>query len=193
MPDARRLDRRTLALTALIVFQTICAAFFMLDTLDDLAIGGLAAALQWHLGPELLATVGLVAGIVVEALLLRRMLARSLRAERAVGIAQGALQELIEGYFRDWSLTPAEEDVAAFTLKGYSIAEIARFRGSAEGTVKTHLNAIYRKAGVAGRGQLVSLLIEDLMRAPLVSVPGAAGQGEAGTDAGLWREGRKSV
>ena len=82
-------------------------------------------------------------------------------------MAQGALSDLMEEYFVTWGLTPSEADVATFTIKGYSIAEIAELRGSAEATVKTHLNAIYRKAGVAGRGQLVSLLIEDLMRAPL--------------------------
>lgn len=75
---------------------------------------------------------------------------------------------MIEGYYRDWGLTASEQDVAGFTIKGYSIAEIATLRGSAPGTVKTHLNAIYRKAGVAGRGQLVSLLVEDLRRAPLL-------------------------
>jgi DNA-binding CsgD family transcriptional regulator len=58
--------------------------------------------------------------------------------------------------------------VAAFTIKGFTIAEIAALRGSAEGTVKTHLNAIYRKAGVQGRGQLVSLLIEELLGGPLL-------------------------
>ena len=57
-------------------------------------------------------------------------------------------------------------------MKGCSIADIAQMRGSAEGTVKTHLNAIYRKAGVQGRGQLVSVLIEDLMNAPLVEKKG---------------------
>ena len=88
-------------------------------------------------------------------------------------MAAGALAELMEDYFRQWALTPSEADVAAFTIKGYSIAEIATLRGSAEGTVKTHLNAIYRKAGVQGRGQLVSLLIEDLLNGPLV--PGAGG------------------
>jgi hypothetical protein len=32
------------------------------------------------------------------------------------------------------------------------------------------VNAIHRKAGVSGRGQLVSLLLEDLMRSPLVGM-----------------------
>ena len=34
--------------------------------------------------------------------------------------------------------------------------------------IKTHLNAIYRKSGVAGRSQLVSVLVEDLFQAPLL-------------------------
>ncbi len=93
--------------------------------------------------------------------------------EKSLGVAAGALAELMEDYFREWGLTPSEQDVAAFTIKGYAIAEIAEMRGSAEGTVKTHLNAIYRKAGVPGRGQLVSLLIEDLLNSPLVPLPGA--------------------
>ena len=59
-------------------------------------------------------------------------------------------------------------DVAGFAVKGFTTAEIAGFRGSSEATVKTHLNAIYRKAGVGGRAQLVSLLVEDLFRAPLL-------------------------
>lgn len=166
------------ALTALIVFQTVCAAFFIGDSWRDVVEALAAARLDWHVLVELLATVGLVLGILVEIAVLRRMLLRAARVERAMGIAQGALHELIERYFRDWGLTPAEEDVAAFTLKGYSIAEIAAFRGSAEGTVKTHLNAIYRKAGVSGRSQFVSLLIEDLMRGPLVAVPPGRARGK---------------
>jgi hypothetical protein len=67
-------------------------------------------------------------------------------------------------------LTPSEQDVATFLIKGCDIAEIARLRGSAEGTVKAHLNAIYRKADVSGRAALVSILIEDLMSQPLIQV-----------------------
>lgn len=162
-------NSRSLALTALIVFQIACAAFFVVDAVDDVAEADGFVGIAMHLKVELLVSAALAAGIFVEVLMLSRMLAAARQSERAMGIAQGALADLIEGYFRDWALTPAEADVAGFTLKGCSIAEIAALRGSAEGTVKTHLNAIYRKAGVGGRGQLVSLLIEDLMRNPLVA------------------------
>lgn len=70
-------------------------------------------------------------------------------------------------------LTPAEKDVALFAIKGMSIAEIAMLRETSEGTVKAQTNAIYRKAGVSGRSQLLSLFIDDLMRddSPLRAPP----------------------
>lgn len=50
-------------------------------------------------------------------------------------------------------------------------------RDTSEGTVKAQTYAIYRKAGVAGRPQLLSLFIEDLMQDAL---PPSAAQGLAG-------------
>lgn len=40
--------------------------------------------------------------------------------------------------------------------------------------MKTHLNAISRKAGVQGRSQLVNLLIEELLGGPVPRSEGAA-------------------
>jgi DNA-binding CsgD family transcriptional regulator len=117
---------------------------------------------------ELAATAGLVLAIVFEVQFLNELLRRTRAAERNLRVARGALNEVIEEYFRTWALTPAERDVAGFVIKGLSIAEVAALRGAAEGTVKTQLNAIYRKAGVSGRGQLVSLLIDDLLADPLI-------------------------
>lgn len=166
--------RRPTWLVLLILFQGLCTAFFVFDVMEDFGEGNVPLL---HLTPEILATVGLIVGLIFEVRSLMALLRRQAHMEKSLGVAAGALAELMEDYFRDWALTPSEADVAAFTIKGYSIAEIATLRGSAEGTVKTHLNAIYRKAGVQGRGQLVSLLIEDLLNGPLV--PG--GRGAAGT------------
>ena len=161
----------SLPLATLILFQIGCTLFFVWDVSVDLRAGAVPSMLML---PEIGATLGLILGIAVEVALLLRLLRRQARIEHSLGVASGALGDIIEGYFRDWSLTPAEADVATFAIKGYSIAEMAGLRGSAEGTIKTHLNAIYRKAGVPGRSQLVSLLVEDLLRAPLVpSLPSA--------------------
>ena len=82
-------------------------------------------------------------------------------------MASGEFAALLEEHFETWGLTPAERDVAILTIKGLSVAEIAAARGSAEGTVKAHSAALYRKAGVTGRMQLVTLFLDALMEEPL--------------------------
>ena len=86
------------------------------------------------------------------------------KAQERLRRASGAFLDLLEERFTEWGLTPAERDVALFAIKGMSIQEIARMRDTSEGTVKAQTNAIYRKAGVSGRSQLLSLFIDDLMR-----------------------------
>lgn len=156
---------KSFGLIAIIVFHAVLALIFLMDVIADFIEAG---GVDLDLGVEFFATIGLIAALAFEVRALVKMLRRQAHIERGLSIAAGALHELMEEYFRDWGLTTAEEDVAAFTIKGFSIAEIAELRGTREGTIKTQLNAIYRKAGVSGRGQLLSLLIEDLMSQPLI-------------------------
>ncbi|HVY02113.1 MAG TPA: response regulator transcription factor [Caulobacterales bacterium] len=55
-------------------------------------------------------------------------------------------------------LTSRQKDVLAQLLKGQSSKEIARALGIAEGTVKIHLAAIYRAAGVRTRAEAIAKL-----------------------------------
>jgi DNA-binding CsgD family transcriptional regulator len=153
-------------LLALIVFQIFCAGFFVYDVTSDIqSLDGLS-----HFIPEALATTCLFLGIAVEIRVFLELLHRQQRLQQGLEVASGALAEVINTYFEQWNLTEAEQDVAGFTIKGYSIAEIAKLRGSAEATIKAQLNSIYRKSGTQGRAQLVSVLVEDLLRAPLSSI-----------------------
>ena len=163
-------NRESLTLLGLILFQIFCTVFFLTDVLGDMEEIGWSSLHDAHVLPELLATLGLTAGIVMLSRNLLKLLHRQSQIEESLNVAQGALGDVMEGYYRSWGLTASEQDIATFTIKGYSIAEIAELRGSAEATVKTHLNAIYRKSGTSGRGQLTSLLIEDLLGSPLVSL-----------------------
>ncbi len=158
------------ALALLIAVQVASAVFFSADLLRDVMATGLSAV-NWHLATEFLATLSLVVAIGVEARVLLRLLRREAHMIRSLSAAAKGLNDLMEELFATWGLTPAEQDVATFVIKGSDIAEIARLRGSAEGTVKAHLNAIYRKAGVSGRPALVSLLLEDLLVDPLLPRP----------------------
>lgn len=155
-------DGRLRLLLAGIGSQCVAALFFFADVAMDWAEEGAGRNLL-HNGVELIAAVGLLLGILVLALELRRLLARQARMADTIRIASGAFHQLLVQHFNVWGLTPAERDVALLLVKGLSLAEIASLRNSAAGTVKAHCNRVYTKAGVGGRTQLVSLFLEDLM------------------------------
>ncbi len=154
----------TLALVLVVGIQGVCTLFFVTDIVAGI-IGVHRQPMSWetHELIEIGASVGLILGVVLGAVLLARTLLRNRTIEGRLRQVSGAFGELLEERFVHWGLTRSERDVAWFTIKGLSIAEIARLRGTSEGTVKAHSNAIYRKAGVSGRTQLLSLFIEDLM------------------------------
>jgi DNA-binding NarL/FixJ family response regulator len=157
-------------LLILIVVQTFCAAYFLWDVLEDALPVGLSAFAEPYILFEAIAVFSLILAVLFETRYLMALLRHTAHLERQVSLAAGAFHEIMQEHFRLWKLTAAEQDVAGFTVKGMSISEIASLRGSAEGTVKSHLSGIYRKAGVTGRGALLSLLIDDLIETPLVPV-----------------------
>lgn len=122
--------------------------------------------LSWEMREymEIGASIGLVLGLVVGGLLVIRALKDRNSAEERLRRASGAFADLLQEKFAEWGLTASERDVALFAIKGMSTADIAGLRSTSEGTVKAQTNAIYRKAGVSGRSQLLSLFIDDLMR-----------------------------
>ncbi len=153
-------------LIAVIAVQALCAAIFLGDMFADLAgmdTGNTGPAEGPHAYIEGLAAIALLAAIVIETRILMWLLRRKAQLEESLSAAQAAVQDIISAEFANWRLTPAELDVATFLVKGLSTAEIAAMRGSAEGTVKAQLNAIYRKSGTSNRAELMSLLIDTLM------------------------------
>ena len=151
-------------LVLFIAIQAMCAAVFLWQIAASV-LGLMAVPIAWHVHEliEIGAAIGLMLGVAFGGLALRAATRRTERAEEALRRASGAFMDVLEERFEDWGLTPAERDVALFAIKGMSTQEIATLRETSEGTVKAQTNAIYRKAGVTGRPQLLSLFIEDLM------------------------------
>jgi len=160
----RRRLQVTIALFLLFAVQLLCSLFFVWDIIAGV-LGLRREPLSWETREliEMGASVGLVLGVTLGAVLLARALLRNREMEGRLRQVSGAFAVVLEERFVQWGLTRSERDVAWFTIKGLSIAEIARLRGTSEGTVKAHSNAIYRKAGVTGRTQLLSVFIEELM------------------------------
>lgn len=161
-PSATPSPRRLRFALSVVVLQVLAALFFVADSLVDAKLGQVAeppGLSRLEIGVAL----ALLAGIVVGAGLTRRLFREATERERVLAVARGALGDVIAERFAEWRLSAAETDVALFSLKGCSIAEIANMRGSAEGTVRAQLSQIYAKAGVSSQPMLVSLFIEDLL------------------------------
>lgn len=107
--------------------------------------------------------IALIIGASVTLAQYRDLLRRNTKIERELGAASGAFQEVIEQHFDAWKLTEAERDVALLSIKGVAIADIATMRQTRGGTIKAQGAAIYRKAGVSSRAELVSVMIEELI------------------------------
>ena len=73
------------------------------------------------------------------------------------------LSHSIDQQLDAWQLTPAEKDVAFLLLKGLSLKDIARARGTSEKTVRVQCGAIYAKSGISGRPELSAYFLEDLL------------------------------
>ncbi|WP_407494694.1 helix-turn-helix transcriptional regulator [Pseudooceanicola sp. MF1-13] len=169
------MNRRALGLFILVVFQVSCALFFISDILSSV-IGIRSRPMSWQMREiiELLVAAGLMSGVILGAVVLRRTIRSEERAREKLRRASGAFMDMLEETFDQWGLTPAERDVTLFSVKGFSISEIAQLRGVSDGTIKAQTNAIYRKAGVSGRSQLLALFIDQVVELP------EAGSGSSG-------------
>ena len=149
---------------SVLLIQVLCAFFFVSDIIFTI-FGVRSRPINWQTREllEVGAAIGLILGVFLGWVALRRTLKRSEVAEGKLRVASGEFMALLEDHFQEWGLTPAERDVALFAIKGFSTQEIADLRKTSEGTIKAQTNAIYRKAGVSGRPQLLSLFIDDLM------------------------------
>lgn len=159
---------QTSLLWLLLVVQTLCATFFLTDAIMDWT-GGESAGFRHLHGFELFLALALLGGLSATIALIRAQNLRVRDMQRQLGVAQGAFAQIIETQFDEWKLSSAERDVAMLSLKGLSIAEIAGLRQTKEGTIKAQSAAIYRKAGVSGRLQLLSFFVEELLSEPLTA------------------------
>mgnify|MGYP003418028793 FL=1 len=157
--------KRAVPFILIFLVQAFCAWFFVADILASvLGIPTTPISCEMREFIEIGAAIGLVLGVFLGGLMVFRTVKDRNQAEERLRRASGAFADLLQEKFVEWGLTASEKDVALFSIKGMSTAEIAGLRSTSEGTVKAQTNAIYRKAGVSGRSQLLSLFIEDLMR-----------------------------
>lgn len=161
---------RVAVLWSLFALQSICCAYFLLDTIWDIFLPTSVNGFADSDILEALVTIALFFGLAFTGSELRRFLTRQNQLEDQIKVASGAFSEVMEDRFKTWSLTAAEREVAILAIKGFSVAEIAGLRETKQGTIKAQCASVYKKANVAGRLQLLSVFIDDLMADDLINI-----------------------
>lgn len=77
--------------------------------------------------------------------------------------ARREYSSVIQNQFKQWSLTPSEQEVAMLLLKGLSFKEISSVRNTKEKTVRQQGSIIYSKANVEGRHEFAAWFLADFM------------------------------
>jgi DNA-binding CsgD family transcriptional regulator/uncharacterized protein YneF (UPF0154 family) len=147
------------------LLQVLAAGFFVADSLVDTQLppAQLPSDMSWF---EAGIAAALFVGVLLGALQTRRLFLEADERERVITVARGAVAEVVAQRFAEWALSAAESDVALFALKGCTIAEISRMRGSAEGTVRAQLSQVYAKAGVSSQALLMATFFDELIESP---------------------------
>ena len=151
----------------------------------DVATDLLQGASAWHVALEIAAGLAALAGafyLLRDSLAMRRRLATqardftAFRAQAAAWQAQArrhvdGLARSIDQQLERWQLSTAEKEIAFLLLKGLSLKDIARARGTAEKTARAQSAAVYAKSGLAGRTELSAFFLEDLLVPPMPCHP----------------------
>ena len=158
------MSRDFLALWVGLGLSTICMVFFAMDVAGDLLFDNDFPGGKLHLGLEIFVVTISIFAFAFHINEISRLARKHQKINNQVRIASGEFAGVIEELFVTWQLSPAERDVAMFLVKGLSFGEIAEARNAKEGTVKAQANAIYRKASVSGRHELVALFLDELLQ-----------------------------
>lgn len=82
---------------------------------------------------------------------------------------QGRLAAHLKQSFRQFGssvLSPKEGEIVRLILKGHSSKSIALMFGNSPDTIKVHRRRIFSKLGISAQGEIVSMFLEALEKAP---------------------------
>ena len=161
----RRKEWRKLAILYWVFAIQALSAFFFLGELWTEILGLRKTPIPYAYREviQIFASFGVVIGVLASGMLVRRGLERMDELNRQVEVATGNFETHLHDQFAAWRLSPSEQSVMIYAMKGFSNAEIAEFRSTTAATVKSQMNAIYRKSGLQNRQQLISFLVEELL------------------------------
>jgi DNA-binding CsgD family transcriptional regulator len=147
-----------------LALSTVCTAFFAIDVAGDMLFDGHFPGGNLHHLLEIFVVIVSASALTYHVFEISKFFTKHEKISNQMRVASGEFADVLEELFATWQLTPAERDVAMLLVKGVGFKELADLRNAKEGTVKAQANAIYRKAGVSGRHELVALFLDELLQ-----------------------------
>ncbi len=151
------------ALVFFFIVIAICDFFFLIDVYADFFRIDIDTTWFDHDKIELIAVLALTFAMLLIGIQIIRLLKRHRQIQDTVEVASGELLNIIFRHFKEWKLSPSEQDIALLIIKGMSTQEIATLRETKIGTVKSQSSSIYQKANLRGRNELAAYFVEDLL------------------------------
>ncbi|MBL6931850.1 MAG: helix-turn-helix transcriptional regulator [Rhodospirillales bacterium] len=145
------------------VILSLCEVVLILDVSTEFLGFEFDFYHKFHGLIETTAVTALGITLVVIGVDFLRLIRENSQFRSVVGIASGEFLYILGGKFNDWKLSSSEREIALLLIKGLSIQEIADIRVTRPGTIKSQCSAVYRKAEVKGRNELVAYFVEDLL------------------------------
>jgi len=150
-------------LGASLIVLAVCEFLLIVDVVSEYFNFEIDLYLEYHGLIEALAVFFLGLTLFVIGADFWRLIIENRQFRSLINIASGEFLFILGGKFSDWKLSVSEREVALLLIKGLSIQEIADIRETKTGTIKSQCSAIYRKAEVKGRNELVAYFVEDLL------------------------------
>ncbi|NQU58752.1 MAG: helix-turn-helix transcriptional regulator [Rhodospirillales bacterium] len=146
-----------------LIVLAACETLLIVDVVSEYFKYEIEFYEKYHSIIEAAAVMFLGLTLIVIATDFWRLIVENRQFRSLLGIASGEFLFILGGKFTDWKLSSSEREVALLLIKGLSIQEIADIRETKTGTIKSQCSAIYRKAEVKGRNELVAYFVEDLL------------------------------
>lgn len=149
-------------------FMAMAALFFFQDVILDMR-EHLASEASYsgsdlvHLCFEMLAVAVLTLGFIDSTNYTKRLQEDHHANSSSLHYLRKDFDALVRKKFSRWQLTPAEQDVALFLLRGLPTSMIAELRNVSVGTVKVQAHTLMQKAGVTSRVELMSLFMDEFI------------------------------
>ncbi len=159
----RRHSWRVLVAGVSFFVLAVCLTLLVFDVLTEFFGFDISFYAEHHLMLEAIAVFALGVSLVIVGANFWRIMHENRDYRAVAGLASGEFLRVLQAKFDEWMLSSSEREIALLLIKGFSIQEIADYRDTKPGTIKSQSNAIYRKAALKGRNELVAYFIEDLM------------------------------